>query len=235
VARADVLVFATGADRTEALGDRADLRDKSVLVPNGVDRERFRPADRTAARRALGLPEGACAVGFVGRHAPEKNLGALLDAVERVPGLELWIAGRGPETEALRARAGDRVRFLGFLSAEDLPRFHAALDGLALASFHEGLPTVILEAWASGRPVIVPAVTGLADLLADGGGLLAERPDADALAAALRTFRERMAGGVPDDWCPGTLRERSRPYGWDRVTEAMLAVYATAAERRCAS
>ena len=117
---------------------------------------------------------------------------------------------------------------------EDLPWFYAACDLIALASFYEGLPTVIPEAWASGRPVVAPRVTGLGELLADGGGVLAESPGSTDLARALGACRERLSAGDPE-FSASALRERSEPYDWERVVDATVAVYESAREHRCAS
>lgn len=101
---------------------------------------------------------------YAGRLGPEKNLPYLLQAFARLLGrvrdATVWIAGRGPEREALDrlcAQLGiaERVRFLGFLDHPTLARHYAACDVFVLPSIEEAQPLVAMEAMWFGKPVIV--------------------------------------------------------------------------------
>jgi teichuronic acid biosynthesis glycosyltransferase TuaC len=223
--RADAITFVARSDMEPVLAAHPEWRGKTRHVPVGVERDRFTPGDAGEARRALGLPEGARGIAYAGRLEREKNVVALIRAIESVPGTELWIAGAGREEARCRAAAGPRVRFLGPLDRARLPLLLRAADALALASLHEGLPTVALEAWACGRPVVAPPVGDLPDLLARGGGVLAADARPESLAAALRAL-----GGARES--EPSLRARTEPYDWAAVADAFVRVYQEAAARR---
>ena len=148
--------------------------------------------DRDEIRRRFGL-EGV-ALAFAGRLTAQKSLPLLLEAVARVEGVVLAIAGEGPELGAVEAgvrRLGldDRVRLLGPLSRDGvLELFHAA-DGTVLSSGWENFPHSVVESLAVGTPVVATAVGGVAEVVHDGeNGLLVPPGDPAALAAAIERF-----------------------------------------------
>ncbi len=129
----------------------------------------------------------------VGRLIPIKGhlvlLRALAQARERVPGVVLDVAGRGPLEPALKAYARElgldgAVRFLGFVSPVERALEQAAI--VVVPSLGEGFGMVALEAMERGRPVIASAVGGLPEIVADGEtGLVVPSGDANALADAI--------------------------------------------------
>jgi len=163
------------------------------IVPVGV---RFTPAEggREAARAALGVAPGVPLVLYVGRFHAAKNLPLWVEAARRVaaevPGARFVLAGDGPEAGELRAQAaaggiGDRVAFPGMVGYERLPALFAAADLFMLSSSNEGYGRVVVEAGLAGLPVVATDCPGPRDLLAEGGGVLVPRGDAEALAAAV--------------------------------------------------
>ncbi|HEY8489457.1 MAG TPA: glycosyltransferase, partial [Dehalococcoidia bacterium] len=141
-----------------------------AVAPLGVDLGRFRPLDRPAARRALGLPAGGRVVLFVGRIEPLKGIDVLLHAVARLEDREevttLVVGGderSEPELHHLRelARAleiAPRVRFEGPVEHERLPRYYNAADVCVVPSYYESFGLVAVEAMACGTPVVASRV-----------------------------------------------------------------------------
>jgi glycosyltransferase involved in cell wall biosynthesis len=129
----------------------------------------------------------------VGRLIPIKGhlvlLRALAQARTRVPGVTLDVAGRGPLAPALRSYAqelglADAVRFVGFVSPVQKAIEDSAI--VVVPSLGEGFGMVALEAMERARPVIVSAVGGLPEIVADGEtGLVVPAADAEALADAI--------------------------------------------------
>ncbi len=179
---------------TVAAADRRDLirrglvrRSRCHHLPNAVDTERFSPGDRAAARERTGLPAEAFIVGTVARLVPQKAVGDLIRAVARCPGVQLVIAGEGPERAALGEQASrdcdGRVHFLG--TRDDVPDLLRAFDLFALSSRWEGEPVALIEAMASGVACVATATDGSRELLGEGKGLLVEVGQPDGLASAI--------------------------------------------------
>jgi glycosyltransferase involved in cell wall biosynthesis len=143
----------------------------------------------SVAPYAGGEPRLLC----VGRLIPIKGhlvlLRALAQARQRVPGLTLDVAGRGPLDSALKAYTRelgleDAVRFLGFVSPIEDAFQRAAI--VVVPSLGEGFGMVALEAMERARPVIVSAVGGLPEIVEDGvTGFVVPPGDAEALADAV--------------------------------------------------
>lgn len=165
------------------------------VVPNGVDMEVYRPAaDKVALRKRLGCDETRPVVITVARLAPEKDLATLMQAVAKVPDVEWWLVGYGPEERPLRALAdelglGARVRFWG--SRSDVADLLAAADVFALSSLSEGLSMALIEAAACGLPIVATDVGGNQEIVnPPHGGRLVRPRDPNALANAMRELVE---------------------------------------------
>jgi glycosyltransferase involved in cell wall biosynthesis len=169
-------------------------RSRMTLVPNGVGDETLAaPADRAAARAALGLPADAPVVGALSRLTWKKGVTHLVAAaprlLEAVPDARVVVAGDGELRGELEAQAralgvGDRVRFLG--TRRDPLALLAAIDVLALPSVVEGMSNALLEAMARGRPVVATDVGGNPEVVVDGEtGFVVPAGDPERLAAAV--------------------------------------------------
>lgn len=185
-----VAVSQADADWLVAQGTPAD---RIAVIHNGIDTQRFRPADRAAARAELGLAPELPLVLVPARLEHRKGQADLLAALPallaRVPGALIWFAGGGPLATVLPALAAAAdlsaaVRFLG--PRADIPRLLAAADVMVLPSRMEGLPLAVLEALAAGRPVVATKVGGTGEAVMDGvTGRLVPARDPAALATAL--------------------------------------------------
>lgn len=208
---------------------------RGTLVPNGVDPELFRPRDRAAARRELGLPADGALVLVAGHLIPRKDprlaLAAFaLVAAERA-GARLAFVGDGPlarelERDVLARGLAARVTFAGVLPPERLALWYAACDALLLTSRREGRPNVVLEALASGRPAVATAAGGTGELLRGLPEPLRAEPsrEPERLAARLRA-------ALDDPPAPEELARAVRPLSW----EAGLAALEGALERAVAA
>ncbi|MCC6236181.1 MAG: glycosyltransferase [Dehalococcoidia bacterium] len=215
-------------------------RDRVAVVPLGVDREAFRPRDRTAARATLasrGVPvsDEARVLLAVGRLEPLKGFDILVRALAQLTvdaEVVLWIAGgderSAPERARLEAVAhevgvGDRVRFLGAVPHEELPTYYNAADVVVVPSFYESFGLVALEAMASGVPVVASRVGGLVATVSDGrtGYLVPWRcpePFAEKVDLLLRNEPLRRALGEAG-------RASMERFSWESVAERLSALY----------
>jgi glycosyltransferase involved in cell wall biosynthesis len=177
------------------------------VVPNPAPALPALPS-RAEARAMLGI--GGFALGTAGRLTAQKALGDALEALARVPGVELLVLGDGPERAALERRTAElglseRVRFLGAGLREDVLVLFRAVDGALLTSAWENLPHSLLEALSVGTPVIATAVGGIPEVVEDGkNGLLVPPHDVEAIAGAIG----RLAA---DDTLRASLAASARP------------------------
>ena len=162
-----------------------------VVIRNGVDLSEFFPgAGGRALRERLGIAPDAFVVGYAGQVVKVKGLDVLIQAFSRLRSERadaiLLLVGRGPDEAALRAMAGEGVRFLPF--TDSMPAFYTALDVFALpTSRQEGLSRSLIEAMACGVPAVATPLGGNAETLVDGEtGCFTPAQDAAALHQRLR-------------------------------------------------
>jgi teichuronic acid biosynthesis glycosyltransferase TuaC len=197
--------------------------DHVTVLRNGVDLKLFRPMDRQATRRRLGL-DGPTLIS-VGHLIERKGHHLIVEAMPSLPGFTLLIAGEGPERANLERRIaelslGDRVRLLGSRPHAELPELYGAADALILASSREGWANVLLEAMACGTPAIATPIWGNPEVVAkpEAGIIMVER-SAKAIADSVNAlFGPRMP-----------TREATRAYAsafsWDATTRGQIDLF----------
>ncbi|EHL97954.1 glycosyltransferase, group 1 family protein [Acetobacteraceae bacterium AT-5844] len=186
----------------------------------GVDLDRFRPADRKAAKAKLGVT-GPLIIS-VGALIPRKGHDIIIEALADLDNATLLIAGEGPEEARLAALAkarglAERVRLLGSVPHGQLPALLAAADVMALASESEGLANAWIEAMACGTPVVTPAVDGATEALdrPAAGRLLSQRTPS-AFAEAIRSI-------LADPPAQAEVRASAERFAWSRNTQQLQA------------
>lgn len=185
----------------------------------GVDQARFTVLDRPAAKAALGIA-GPLVVS-VGALIPRKGHELLVEAIARLPGVTLAIAGEGPERPALERLIaglgiGDRVRLLGAVPHADVPRWLGAADVMALASSSEGLGNAWVEALACGTPVVIPDTGGAREVVTSpAAGRIVPRT-----VAGFATALAELLAHPP---APEAVRAAARRFTWEANTEALYA------------
>jgi phosphatidylinositol alpha-1,6-mannosyltransferase len=172
------------AARATALVPQANV----YHVPNGVDADRFCPAEPKPCWEA----DPGAALGFVGEARVKKGLAILLNAFAQIAAVRpahLVLVGGVREKDApildlFRRQHPDlSLQVVPYLDHDQLPGVYNALDLLLFPSFRDGLPNALLEAMACARPVIATPVGGIADVVRDGvNGFLVPPSDTDALA-----------------------------------------------------
>jgi glycosyltransferase involved in cell wall biosynthesis len=191
-ARADAIIAPSAVLRDElrARGVGAPI----AVVPTGVDLRHFSPGDRSAARRAQGLDDGALVVLYVGRLDREKSVDRVLAAFERVAGTipraRLVLVGQGTQADELRRmaaslHAGARITFAGVCPHERLPAHYQAADLFLFASETETQGLVLAEAAACGLPAVAVDAPGCSEVVHDGDTGVLTKGDPAALAEAV--------------------------------------------------
>ena len=184
-----------------------------LVVPNGVDVDRFVLPDRPETNRAA-----QPSVGYVGVLKPDYGIEDLIAAMEIVwcerPDVQLSIVGDGPLRASLedRAKALAKLHLIGPVSFEKVPALLRSLDILvctqSLVNSHVS-PIKLFEYLAAGRPVIAASVPQVARLALESGAfltyqcgneldlahqimrLLKSKPERDSLAMRARIEAKR--------------------------------------------
>ncbi|SMF63131.1 Glycosyl transferases group 1 [Tistlia consotensis] len=187
-------------------------RGRMVLLPLGVDLERFRPA--TGAGGAGTAGGAGLRVVSVGRPSLDKGTPLLLEAWRRaaLPDGELLLVGPtgDPLAERLLADAPPGVTALGVLGHDRLTGLLGGADLFVLSSPIEGGPMAVLEALACGLPCLL--TEGCRSVVRDGlEGRVVPSGDPDALAAALRALAADRAGLAA---LRPAARRRAEAFGW---------------------
>ena len=223
--------------KTYAATSRAVWRHNPLVIPNAVDHRRFRPdVDGAGIRARLKIPTGKPMVLLVGRIVPHKGVEHFVEAARYVPDALFLVAGAGSSLESMERLAAslgvkDRVRFLGRVSQENLPRLYAACDVFVLPSVSrlEAFGIVALEAMSTGKPVVVADIPGVREVIQDGReGLLADPINPQDLADKVRRL-------LADPALRKTMGERGREkvlaeFSIEKVTDQVEAVYRSVAK-----
>jgi colanic acid biosynthesis glycosyl transferase WcaI len=171
-----------------------DLTERVHEIPNFVDTEEIRPADRdTEYRHELGLGD-APVVLYAGNVGFSQSLDLMIDAARSLPDVRFLINGDGAARASLESAAAgiSNIAFRGYIETERLPELLATGDihvvplkaGLARVS----VPSKTYSSMAAGRPVLaaIDADTAVPQILDDSGGGVAVPPDdSDAFVAML--------------------------------------------------
>ena len=215
---------------------------RTEVIRNGVDLDRHRragPAERAAAKRALGLDPSVLTLGAVAMFRREKNHLQMLEglAALRQLGLpvELILVGDGPTRAEVEGRARalevqGAVRICG--EQADVRPYLAAMDvGLLCSTTVETSPLFALELMASGSPMVAPRLGGLEEVIEDAvDGLLFAPADTGALVRQLK----RAADPVVRRKLADAAHLKAQAFSVDVMTDRYEAVFRDLAPARAA-
>lgn len=204
LARATRVIAVSAAVGRELRSQRI-LSDKQIVViPNGVDVDRFNRAlarfDRFQYLRSMGLPRDCLLVGSIGELRTLKRhddfIRAAVLVAETFPETHFVLAGVDPtssgevqkqlETLVVQLGLKDRFHFLGWL--DEAEKLLAALDVFVSASETESFGLVIAEAMAAGTVVVATETEGAKEVVEAGKtGILVPIGDVPRIAEAVTT------------------------------------------------
>lgn len=204
------VAYVSQALRRQAVDLGAPHRN-SVVIPNGVDCEVFRPTGRVDARGERGP-----VVGFIGNLLPVKGADRLpsifAEVAGRVPGVRFLIVGSGPLRAKLEsALVALPVTFTGNVEPSRVPALIHDVDVVVLPSRQEGWGCVVLEAHACETPVLVSDAGGLPESVGDPSFVVPNGAGFEARFAA------RLAEVLKQPTRPSGLRRRAMEYSWTAI------------------
>ena len=202
----DVLIVLTESHRRFLLEQEGWQAHEVVVIPNGVDLQRFTPEGGNL-REQWGLSPNTPAFGVVAGLRPEKNLFRFLRVAQQVLSAlveaRAFVVGDGElrhdlETSSQQMQCASRIVFTGAL--HNIPAVWRSLDVAVLTSDTEVLPMTLIEAAACAVPAVSTDVGAVRDVVLDGQtGFVVPVEDEDTLAERilylLRHPEERRAMG----------------------------------------
>ena len=206
--------------------------NKIVVVPDGIDTQRFAPAVLNTGTNG----ERENVVVFAGSLIERKGVRFLLEAAAKVvvavPDCRFVIAGDGLQRATLVQQAqqlglAECVQFTGELTQDQLRDWMQQARVFVLPSLEEGLGVVLLEAMACGTPCVGTRVGGIPDVVVPGTGLLVPPADATALAQSILKLLQN-----PAQWRAFSLAARQRAqacYSWPVIAGQLMQVFEQAA------
>ncbi|MBI1391387.1 MAG: glycosyltransferase [Alphaproteobacteria bacterium] len=177
--------------------------ERPEVIPLGIEKQMFSPALRNEARRremlaACGVDDPDAALFLaVSRHHPEKRLGMVMDAFERVRSgrpAGLYIVGDGPAWRSVhrKARGLPNIKIAGQVADRGaIAEMFSSADYLVHGGAAETFGIVIGEALCSGLPFVGPDRGGASDLAGPGHSEIYRAGDADGCAEAMRRILAR--------------------------------------------
>jgi len=193
------------------------------VIPNGVDTERFSPAqnkDRNDTFKLL----------TAGRLSVTKRVEMLIDAVEILhkAGMKISFtivgggAGKGLLRQIISAKKLDAViKVAGRIEAEKMPEVYRQNDLFISASMQEGMSNAMLEAMASGLPIVTTRCEGVEELIGDNG-VIVENDSALSIADAVK----KAASDTDEyDAMCAAARKKSEQFNWSNVGRGYLQIY----------
>ncbi len=205
---------------------------KIMLIRNGVDQQMFHCRSATAK-------QGTCRIICVARLIERKKQRHVIEAIEQLihEGVDVSLdcIGGGDLLEEYRREVRSRklekyVRFLNYVSHEEIPSQYAAADVFVLASANEAMSVSLLEAMAAGLPIVTTRTGGTSVLVEHGvNGFLFDHGDIKALAGHLRTLASHPS---LVQQMSAASRQRSALFSWEHVADCYRSVFCDLNNRR---
>jgi teichuronic acid biosynthesis glycosyltransferase TuaC len=226
------IISVSRALKTEVAEKLIGENEKTTLIGNGVDLNKFSREDQKTARTRLSIPHDAKVIVSVGGLVEGKGFHRIIPLLpalkEKFPSLIFLIVGGGAShgdmTQELKnlaksCGAESYVRFCGSQLPSELRWFYSAADVFALATKYEGWANVFLEAMACGLPVVSTQVGGNAEVVPSAEvGTLVPFFDAPAFEAAL-------ADALGKKWDQEKITTYATNNGWDARVAQVVATF----------
>ncbi|MBI3963773.1 MAG: glycosyltransferase [Candidatus Kerfeldbacteria bacterium] len=198
--------------RTLAL--RTAPQQPIIVIPNGVDADRFSPRDARTVNGPLRLLT-------VARLTPRKRIDDLLRAIVAKPEWTLTVVGDGEgraHLASLSHRLGvhGRTTFTGGVPRASLPAIYRSHDVYVLPSSNEGMSNTILEAMASGVPIVTTDTGGARELVHLENGRIVPVGNVKALMDAIAVYEDAATRTAAAQ----ASRERALDLSWNVVARA---------------
>ena len=209
--------------------------ERTVVLENGVDPQKFYPIPQVNARDHLGLPPNAKIILSVGHLREGKGFHLLIEVVKDIqsffqnsPVLLVIVGGKFHWDSSYQQQlvqqinekgVHDLVSLVGAKPPDDLRYWYSAADVFCLASSREGCPNVVLESLACGTPVVATGVSGIPDILSvPYVGIQVER--------SVQSLRQGIVQALGSSWNNNKIAQYARDnYSWKTTAEKVYSIF----------
>lgn len=207
------------------------------VIPNGVDIKHFAQEvslqELESIKEKIGKKTGEIFLITTSRLVPKNGIGDVIDALPLLPeNVKFLILGTGPLEEKLKLKAKSlrleaRVKFLGRINHQELPKYLKACDIFIRPSLSEGMGNSFIEAMAAGIPVVATQEGGIADFLFDPErnpgkpptGLAVHPKDPEGLARQFKRYTEDKT--LRENIIKNARELAFAKYDWDIIARDM--------------
>lgn len=212
---------------SRAVADQLPSMDRPVFVTRHGAFGQASSAERSLSEQPT--------VGFFGRINRYKGLGRLADAMRVVhasrPGVRVCVVGSGELDPDIAARLHEvNAEIVNrWVTPDEIDGYIASFDVLALPYDDASQSGVVGFAFRHGVPVVSTPVGGLAEQVAEAGGVVAKTMDAGAFAAAIMSLLDD-----PEHYSAVSQRQRAAVdlFSWSRVAQDIHEAAAQIEQRR---
>ncbi|POZ92382.1 glycosyltransferase family 4 protein [Petrotoga halophila] len=197
--------------------------ENSVVIPNGIEPDIFKPLDKEKIKKELGLSKKV--VGFVGGLKEVKRadkLPEIFSYISSIYDAEFLVVGDGELRKDIEKECKKRrlqVKFVGSVSHEDVPYYMNAMDVMILPSRNEGFGAVVIEAQGCGVAVVGSSNGGIPEAIGDGGIVVEEGEEFE------KRFAQSVVKLLENPIDGSYLRKRAMGFSWESIVEKEIEVY----------
>jgi len=197
--------------------------ENSVVIPNGIEPNIFKPLDKEKIKKELGLSKKV--VGFVGGLKEVKRadkLPEIFSYISSIYDAEFLVVGDGELRKGIENECKKRklkVKFVGRVSHEEVPYYMNAMDVMILPSRNEGFGAVVIEAQGCGVAVVGSSNGGIPEAIGDGGIVVEEGEDFE------KRFAESVVKLLESPIDKSYLRKRALSFSWKNIVEKEIEIY----------
>jgi len=204
------------------------------VVPNGTNQFSINNFQFSINefKEKLGIQENEKTVMTASRLVKKNGVGDLIESMKDLPdNVKLLICGSGQDEEKLKnlsVKLGfiNRVKFLGYIMPEELPKYYAVADVFCRPSITEGLGNVFLEAMSENIPVIATPVGGIPDFLADGQtGWFCEVRNPKSIAEKIKYILDENNKGEVQKVIANAREMVEGKYNWDKIASQINKIF----------
>lgn len=230
--RADRIIAVSETVKKDIIRRFPFAADKTGVVYHGISscyREELADTELERVKEKYHLPDEF--ILFVGNVEPKKNLLRLLKAYDRLCRCSdrkhsLVVAGQlgwkyADVLQWMKHKVADRICFLGYIEATDLPALYRLAALFVFPSLYEGFGLPPLEAMTCG----VPTIVSMAGALPEITGGCAYQIDPLSVESIARGMDEILQDIGLRNWLRREGRQRAAQFTWEKTWTDTAAIY----------